>query len=156
MSRKKVGIRLIVWAICIYAWIGAFVYFGAPADSEFIVWSLRGGTVAALFLVGCAVWNFANPATYYVGVSDERLVVEYPHSETLSFELDIQDIHHIESRTKLDHAGKRSEGHFIVTEAGMAHRITTNYFSSIRQIHKALQTVKPSISYEHKRTQSIL
>ena len=155
MSRKKLAMRLLLWAACIYLWIGGFVYFGAEPDSEFIVWSLRGGTVAALCLVGFAVWNFAHPATYYVAVSDDRLVVEYPDSQRLSFDIAIEDIHHIEGRTRRDHAGTRSDGHYVVTESGKEYEITTNYFGSIRQIHKALQTVKPAITYERSRTQSV-
>lgn len=151
-SRKSVGIRLILWAALLFGWLWIFRLMGAPPDSEFMRWSIIGFSIAAAILLGVALWNFTHPGVYEVKVSNTHLSVRYPESAQWSFDVSIADIECIEHRTRRDHAGRRDIGHFVVCVSGEEYRITNNYFSSIRQILKALRKVKPAIGYEHRHS----
>lgn len=148
MSRSAVAWRLVLWVVVMYGWIAALYWYGIPLDAPLLRWGLIGVTAVAAVLIGLAAWNWLHPASYEVSVTRDRLVVDYPGQTSLSFDVPVNQISHIENRIKITHAGRRHDGHWIVMNNGDTHRITTNYFSSIRAIHQALQRVEPSINYE--------
>lgn len=148
MSRNGVAWRMVLWVVVMYAWLAGLYWYGLALDTPIMRWGLIGVTAVAVVLIGLAAWNWLHPATYEVVVSRDRLAVNYPGQPSLTFDLPLREISHIENRIKITHAGRRHDGHWIVTTSGETYRITTNYFSSIRAIHKALQRVAPSIGYK--------
>ncbi len=148
MSRRTVAGRFLLWAVVMYGWLIGLYWYGVPLDAPIMRWGIIGVTVVSTALVGLALWNWRHDATYQVTVSGDRLAVDYPGQPSLTFDVPVAEISHIENRFKATHAGQRHDGYWVVMNNGNNHRITTNYFSSIRRIHQALQTVSPSIRYE--------
>lgn len=154
MSRKAVAARLVLWVVVLYGWMVGLFLYGVPPDAPVMRWGLVGVTVVSAVLLGLAIWNWRHPAAYEVTVTSERLAVHYPGQAAWTFDVPVAEISHIENRFRVTHAGRRHDGHWIVMENGDTHRITTNYFGSIRRIHRALESVAPGIRYETVTTRS--
>lgn len=106
--------------------------------------------VASVILFLIALWHRRNPATYRAIITPERFTVEYPGADAWSFSVRVADIKRFENRQTLGHAGKGIVQHGLLMEDGSFHHITMNYGNSIRDMYKAVASVKPEVTFPYK------
>lgn len=150
-TRRAVAWRLLAAIPVLWLYVlGMLAWDRIPNDHGLVTWSVRGFAVATVVLLYFGVWNLRNPGTYRVRVDREEMVVEYPGNERYSYRLPVGEIVRVEHRRRHDHAGRRDEGHWVVTADGESYPLTGNYSSSPRAVVAALQEANPAIGMEHR------
>ena len=147
MSRAQVALRLAIGCVVAWLWLGLALRLGVSPEAEGVRWGAAGLGVVTAILLAVALWNLLHPGTFEAIVSTDRLIVRYPGETTLSFDVAIDDISHIELRTQGSYAGSRDARHYVVLRDGQRLLLTSNYWNSVGRIHRALRSVRPGIEY---------
>ena len=119
---------------------------------QILLWSF---SVSSLILLYVVWWHHRHPATYEAIVITDRMTVKYPDSEMWSFDVAVSDIKRFESRRSLSHAGRGIAQHGVVLNDGRFFHVCLNYGVSLGKLHKAVQSVRPEVSFSKKINQRV-
>lgn len=126
-------------------WVKEKEIFKLPEDThQIMMWAFSGLSVVLLYV---AWWHIKNPATFEAYITNDKFFVSYPGVTNWSFDVYNKDILRLEVRQSHSGAGKSLSRTGLVMENGDFHELCMNYGNSIRQMHKALKTKYPEVSF---------
>jgi len=158
-QRSKLYIRMGLF--CWVYVIGLLLYeeFGdKPVPDDLHLAMVIAFPVASAILFLVAWWHIRNPATYRAMITPERFTIEYPNSESWSFDVNVADIKRFEYRQTLSHAGKGIMNHGILMKDGSVHNSSRNYGNHINEMYEAVKSVSPEVTFPsrvNKRVQGL-
>lgn len=147
-QRSKLFIRM--GLACIAYVAGLFFYenyTGQLVAEHFRSIYIYSFSVVSAVLFFTAWWHFRNPATYEATLSSDRFVIHYPDSTQWSFDVRVADIVRFEHRQSHAGGARGIAASGIVMKNGDFHEIVMNYGNSINQMHAAIQSINPDITF---------
>jgi len=130
-------------------------YANTRVAEDFRVIYVAAFSVASLVLFAVAGWLRTHPATYEAVITSERFIVNYPNSTIWSFDIAVSDIKRFEYRNTLSHAGKGIARSGVLLNDGNFHEICMNYGNNIKDMYKAVRTVKTDVTFPTKVNQNV-
>ena len=150
-TRKQRSLLYFRMAAMCWFYIGCLfayeTYYDAKVAEDFRLASLWGLSIASAILIFIGAWFLKNPGYFEVTVSKDHLMVHYPESEAWSFSCRIDEIKRFEHRREHNHAGSMPLESGVLLEDGSFHHISMNYGNSLKDIYKAVQSVKPDVEF---------
>lgn len=122
-------------------------YLAEPIAGDLRLAMYWGFSIASFVLVLIGWWHLERPGYFEVILTEERLKVHYPDSESWSFECSVGDILRFEHRRKHDHAGKSPLQSGLVLKDGSFHHISMNYGNSLKDLFAAIKSINPSVTF---------
>lgn len=150
-TRKQRSLLYFRMAAMCWFYIGCLfvyeAYYETTVTADFRLASLWGLSIASAILIFIGWWHRRNPGYFEVMVTRDTLRVHYPESDAWSFSCRIDDINRFEHRRQRSHAGRSPLESGVVLQDGSFHHISMNYGNSLKDIYKAVKSVKTDIEF---------
>lgn len=148
----NMGISCLVYIAGLY---GYESYSGNQVSEQIRTIYISAFSIASVILFYIALWHRKHPAVYEAFITTERFVVRYPESSMWSFDIKVADIKRFEHRNTLSAAGSGIGKTGVLLNDGSFHEISMNYGNSIKEMHQAIKTINPKITFPHSVNQKI-